>query len=389
MWEYLEQLRNRPDGIYEDVIPGVAFEKRGSLVQGNYTRDVMYNAGWNEDTCFWRGSIYDFNLNRLVARGFEKFFNLGEHPSSTPEALNTLVEDSKIVRGVTISEKIDGTMVLVFRHPTDKQIHVATRGALVPVESSNYPNYHARAIEILKTKYPTFYAEAETGKTYIFELIYKDGRQNLVTQYEEDDMILIGILENDLTFDYNFTYLKLFSDKFSLKMYSLMLQGPTTLSVPNWLKRCEDWAKSHTDAKVTEGVVFCLTTEQTVLRRVKIKTEQYKVIHRLMSETGYDDLFELIQSGAHWELLKNTPKQLHARIIEVYQKFYYTLNEALRLYSAVCNIQEQKDFALKVEATIPLNFRKYMYALRNGNNIYQYVKPHEVKPKPILDRIKK
>ena len=367
--EYLQQLKDKPDGVYDNIIPGVTFTKLGNLVQGNYTRDVMYTAGWTELNCMWRGHIYDLVLNRLVARPFEKFFNIEEHPSTK---LNTLM-DLRSTTTCYYKEKLDGTMIIVYRHPTDGILKVATRGALVPLVGTNYPNYHAKAEEILKTKYPKFYAEAEIGKTYVFELIWNEGRAGLVTKYDRDDMYLIGMLENDFSIDYPHDKVELTRKTYDLSEHDSKPTGLTT--VQDILM----WAEKYEDEHVTEGVVLNFETSNTVVKRAKVKTTQYLTIHKMMMEVTPSELFEKIISGNHFLFLKNLPKELPIKAVVVYRKYYYIINRVLELYEPISHIQSQKEFALKVQADVPKEFQKFMYSLRSGFGINMVMKADDLK----------
>lgn len=53
-----------------DGLPGV--------VSCNFTRDAFVRGEWDDLTVTARGFFFDTVSNRVVARGYDKFFNVGE-----------------------------------------------------------------------------------------------------------------------------------------------------------------------------------------------------------------------------------------------------------------------------------------------------------------------
>jgi len=88
----------------------------------NELHDV--EGGWSEPLRQMRGLIYSFGgrVPRLVSRGFEKFFNHGELPENTHDALRAKYGDQKF----TAREKADGHMIEYFMH--NGELCATTRG---------------------------------------------------------------------------------------------------------------------------------------------------------------------------------------------------------------------------------------------------------------------
>lgn len=59
----------------------------GNISSFNFTRDAFYNKAWDSITCKARGLYIDTKRKVVVARSYDKFFNLNERPETTLAAL--------------------------------------------------------------------------------------------------------------------------------------------------------------------------------------------------------------------------------------------------------------------------------------------------------------
>ncbi len=59
----------------------------GNISSFNFTRDAFYNKAWDSITCKARGLYIDTKRKVIVARSYDKFFNLNERPETTLAAL--------------------------------------------------------------------------------------------------------------------------------------------------------------------------------------------------------------------------------------------------------------------------------------------------------------
>jgi RNA ligase len=368
--DFLDQLKNKPDGVYKEIIPGIVFNKYGTLVQGNYAKDTLFSATWTDEQCKWRGHIYDTNLQRLVARPFEKFFNLGENGKNTLEVLENLQvvnPGSKFVYW----DKLDGTMIIVYNQL--ETYGIATRGALTPFKNDSYPNYIKQArylldkdwnIKGLLSNFP--------NRTFVFELIWTKHREDLVTQYSEDGIYLIGMLDNDRSgIDYASFDLQEVGDNMSFLM-------PIRKQFFS-LEECIKYAETREDQEISEGFVVTLENSTKVLHRVKVKTLQYRTMRKLISQTMPGELFEKLIDGTIYKYLETVPKELHIKVVKLLQAHSQLHEQILNEYSTICHIKDQKEFALVVQSTVPKKWHKFMFALRKGYGIDSNMKLQDLK----------
>jgi hypothetical protein len=92
----------------EDLSQFIVVRQHGDLVLVNYTNAAQYDAEWNNFLRVCRGIVLDKQLN-LVSMPFHKFFNIDECEETT-------IKNVSGWRYRSITEKVDGVMIQVFRH---------------------------------------------------------------------------------------------------------------------------------------------------------------------------------------------------------------------------------------------------------------------------------
>lgn len=142
----------------------------------NYSQKAQYERVWNEWTLACRGLILDGDF-KIVARPFQKFFNLGEHE-------NQVIPNESF----EVFEKMDGYLGILYW--LDKKPHIATRGS--------FASEHALvATEMLHTQYADVIPLLEKSKTYLFEIIYPENR--IVLDYvNERKLVLLAIVDTEI-----------------------------------------------------------------------------------------------------------------------------------------------------------------------------------------------
>jgi RNA ligase len=113
----------------------------------NYSKTTQFERYWNELTLMCRGLVLDADYN-IVARPFNKFFNLEEDEGATP---NLPFE---------VFEKMDGSCIILFNH--ENEWIPCTRGSFISDQA-------LKAKEMLK-KHDL--SKLDISKTYLFEIIY-------------------------------------------------------------------------------------------------------------------------------------------------------------------------------------------------------------------------
>jgi len=92
----------------EDLSRFIVVRPYGDLVLVNYTNAAQYDANWNNFLRVCRGIVLDSHMN-IVSFPFHKFFNIDEHDE-------TRLQEVAGWQYRSITEKVDGVMIQVFRH---------------------------------------------------------------------------------------------------------------------------------------------------------------------------------------------------------------------------------------------------------------------------------
>ncbi|MEM1009354.1 MAG: RNA ligase, partial [Myxococcota bacterium] len=139
----------------------------------NYTPKAQYDRVWNEWTLACRGLIME-ETGKVVARPFEKFFNLGEMESQ-------VIPDEPF----EVYEKMDGSLGILYW--SEGMPYMASRGSFDSDQA-------LKANEMLQRQYKAALGKLNPAHTYLFEIIYPENR--IVVDYGTTEaLVLLGIVE--------------------------------------------------------------------------------------------------------------------------------------------------------------------------------------------------
>ena len=219
----------------------------------NYSVKTQFDWHWTPETRACRGLIVD-DQNRIVARPFEKFFSL-EQLSDTPLPLESF----------EVYEKLDGSLGVLYQ--VNGAPEIATRGSFVSDQAK-------RATAILRQKYSG--VSFERGLTYLFEIIYPANR--VVIDYgDKEDLFLLAVIDTDSGIE-------------------LPLVDFDCLGFPQ-VRRYDGLTEFHAlkqlESPNSEG--FVVRFESGF--RVKVKFEEYKRLHKLITGINPRHIWEELRAG--------------------------------------------------------------------------------------------
>ena len=139
----------------------------------NYSRECQFEGKWDWVTLMCRGLIMD-DQERIIGRGFNKFFNYEELTHSAPWSSSDYVY---------VQEKMDGSLGILFYYAGDW--HLATKGSF-------HSEQAVRGMEIIKEKF--FLRAFMKEYTYIVEIIYPENR--IVVEYPEPKITFLSVFLN-------------------------------------------------------------------------------------------------------------------------------------------------------------------------------------------------
>lgn len=304
----------------------------------NYTARAQYDRVWNECTLNCRGLILDKN-REVIARPFQKFFNLGEHegqhiPNETFE----------------VYEKMDGSLGVLYW--VNNQPFIATRGSFDSAQS-------VKANELLHVKYGKILDKLNPKYTYLFEIIYPENR--IVVDYgNEESLILLAIIETTTGQE-----LPLIDIGFPVvKRYDGINEIDTLKSM---------------EVANKEGFVIRFKSGY----RLKVKFDEYQRIHRIVTNVSSISIWEYLREEKDWDdILERVPD-------EFYHWVKNTRQQLTDQYQAILD-QAKNDFKIletRKETALYFQTCKYpavMFNLLTGKpvseTIWRMIRPKFEKP---------
>lgn len=234
--------------------------EKGRLCLYNYTDKCTWEKNWTYLTRMCRGLIVEKYTGLVVAKTFEKFFNLNEHPETLYASFPDLP--------YTITEKVDGSLAIIFNYENEWQI--ATRGSF-------YSEQAFKAQEIIK-KYDLRFMPKNF--TLLAEIIYLENK--IVVNYgDTEKLVLLTAYDRETGEELSS---KTCSNIASMSNMELVEYHNITI-----LQAIE---MQKTLPKDREGFVIRFDNGL----RIKIKGEEYMRIHRLIM---------FMTPLTFWESMKN------------------------------------------------------------------------------------
>jgi T4 RnlA family RNA ligase len=214
----------------------------------NYAKIAAYARNWNSVTINCRGLVLDADYN-VIARGFPKFFNYGEHGM---EGIPDLATTEKF----DVFEKEDGSLGIGFTY--NDEFIIATRGSFDSEQAQ-------KANQVYHDKYASG-DSLPISNTFLFEIIYP--RNRIVVDYGEEESLRL-LASIDLRTNKEVEYEKLADFGFPVvKRYDELSAFDDLFTIQ----------KAN-----AEGYVVQFKSGD----RCKVKFEEYVRLHRIV--TGLND----------------------------------------------------------------------------------------------------
>lgn len=228
----------------------------------NYSPKVQYDELWDDITIQCRGLVTNTNGD-IIARPFKKFFNLEQLTS-----FNIPNEEFEVY------EKMDGSLGILFNYQ-DEWI-MATRGSFTSPQS-------IKGKELLQ-KYS--FDRLHKNYTYLFEIIYKENR--IVCDYDFEDLVLLGIVETKTGNEVN---LRGGDEDIRIRNMISNIGFPIVTLYKTWGEGFDLLQEEIPNDK--EGYVIRFKNGF----RMKIKGEEYKRLHRILTNISNRDIWEYLKEG--------------------------------------------------------------------------------------------
>ena len=156
----------------------------------NFTRDAFYGKKWDSITCKARGLFIDTIQDKVVARGYEKFFNINERDETNLEHLLVKFKEKKIV----CYKKENGFLGIMSL--INDELFLASKSS----NKGDYAEYFQKIFEdseIDKDKLKEYLRQNDVSLT--FEVIDIENDPHII-KYDKSKIVLLDIIHNDYEF---------------------------------------------------------------------------------------------------------------------------------------------------------------------------------------------
>jgi len=259
---------------------------------------------------YCRGLIWNTHTGQIVARPFPKFWNHGQ-----PQAAKIPLDAE-----VDVLDKVDGSLGILYRRPNAGGYAIATRGSFTSDQALH-------ATELFDREYSDFVPADDD--TILFEIVYPENR--IVLDYGDADMlVLLGSVELETGFVNNTRVTANFhgwtgprADHFHFPTFADALAAPPRENAEGYVIR-----QHGTD------------------KMVKIKQEDYLILHRARFGLSTRRVYEAILAGATiGDILEPLPDEFHAWTRAVYAEIQNNFKRRYR--DLVDQYQNTMSYAFK------------------------------------------
>ena len=165
-----------------------------TLLGFKYTTNTVYSEDWDNVSLHARGIVFDYATGEVLARPFDKFFNLGEMIDTETGVLKPIAGYVKQHLGFDnlsgdykhqkfrVMDKLDGSLGIAFWTGTDW--YVKTAGSFESDQAKWANEWFDMIID------PSI---LDKSKTYLFEIIYDEDKH--LIEYDFEGLVLLGIVD--------------------------------------------------------------------------------------------------------------------------------------------------------------------------------------------------
>lgn len=345
------------------------------LIKVSYTKKAVPYLPMDPVLRSQRGHVYQVNndkIVRIVARPFEKFFNLNE---------NSLAAEHQFDWSTAfITRKYDGVMIMVFWYK-DRLIY-STRGSWGADEAyKQHDDYDfiGNAVRIAKEK---GYDEAMRrymklermfsikNLCFIFELITPEYR--IIEPYEEEDLVLLAIRSPGYT-------LKLPPKESGFRVTDVISGIDFFVDPLTFLK-----AEQRSDS-IEEGYVVIVKEKRGGISYVKVKRNKYVELVALHRRYKFSEkhLLKLLRTGGINNLhqyFEELPEQIKDDVYPIYSSIVTIARNNLEILVAFLQenwqmheLPDPKEFATKQGLSDEIKHGFGFYYIRSHPNWMVYL----------------
>lgn len=328
----------------------------GKYVGWCYTQKCQFEKAWDEYTCIARG-IVTLEDGTVISKPFPKFFNLGDPDTG----------DIPWDEPIEVMEKIDGSLIIVSFHKGDMIVN--SKGSFTSEHADFARKWIAENMAEWAESCKHYSKSDLSAWTYCFEAVFPEKDNCKVIRYgDRADLTLLAIFE---TYDgRDFSYDEL------IKMKEVMNNVAVTPrydfdDINAIIAKCR--ARSIAEG---EGLVIRFAKSG---KRIKVKSEEYLRLNRLMSHTSRKHILESLEKGDDVEsIYAQLPDELFQEVKSVITDITAEFNLIYINAEIATNMLKEtmptrKEQAIYINTTPELSeIKSVIFAMLNDKN---YKKP--------------
>lgn len=258
----VEQQGEEKDTLTEQMRSNryIQEKKFGDISSFNFTREAFNKGVWDAQTMRARGLYLNTNIDEVVARGYDKFFNIDERYETSLATLTTTMQYP-----ITVYYKENGYLGLLSYDEENDDLLFCTKSMI----GSEHAEHFKELFYKQKCYKDAALAKVKEGYTLLFEVIDSEFDPHIIN-YEQPRLYLLDVVKNsmDAQFeDYSAVHFLSWQIGCNCKV-----PATTITSARDLIKFVEDVQNENTDLPLDhEGYVL----EDANGYRVKLKTPYY------------------------------------------------------------------------------------------------------------------
>ena len=240
-------------------------KKFGNISSFNFTREAFEDNKWNNQTIVSRGLYINTNTMKIVARGFNKFFNINERPETKFEMLQYTLKFP-----VTCYVKENGYLGLVSYNEETDDLFITTKSD----PTGDYSIWLSNMINRkMSDEAKTIMKQIckEQNVTFVFESVDMENDPHII-EYPKSELYLLSIIKNDMNFSqFDYDQVVNIANKLNIKVKEKAFEIATWTEFFDWYNNVMSEDYEYNNRKI-EGFVI----EDSNGFMVKAKLYYYK-----------------------------------------------------------------------------------------------------------------
>ena len=185
-------------------------ELEDGIVSYNFTRDAFFKSKWNDLTITARGLFVDSETDKVIARSYNKFFNIEERPETEWRNLQQNLQFP-----VEVYLKENGFLGIVSYNPKTDDLFIASKSTNQGDYAGYFKDLLLKELGDNVNKFKEFLKKMDSSA--IFEVIDIVNDPHII-KYNESGVFLLDVVKNDFSNTFmEYDALELFAKEFNFE----------------------------------------------------------------------------------------------------------------------------------------------------------------------------